>query len=159
MGLILCLLFLVFATGAAAQQSDPAIEQLFHQQKAAWNAGDGVAWSSAFTDDADFINIRGDVFHGREAIASRHVAIFTGFFKGSHAATTIRSITQPVPTVAIIETDNEITQFKTLPPGIVASSPGVLKTRMKFIALKQGDQWHFIAAQNTAVLPPPIPPH
>jgi uncharacterized protein (TIGR02246 family) len=160
MGLIqsLCLLLLAFTT-AAAPQADPALQQLFQLQEAAWNAGDGIAWAAAFTDKADFINIRGDVFHGREAIADRHVVIFTSFFKGSHVATTIRSITQPVPTVAIIETDNEITQFKALPPGIAATSPGVLKTRMKFIAVKHGDQWRLIAAQNTAVLPPLAPPH
>src|SRR5271170_6411716 len=164
MGLIhtLCVVTLAFATAAAAPQSDlspdPALTQLVHQQEAAWNAGDGAAWASVFTDDADFINIRGDVFHGREAIANRHVIIFNGPFKGSHDTTTIRSIVQPVPTIAIIETDNEITQFKVLPPGVAATSPGVLKTRMKFIALKQGYQWHFIAAQNTAILPPP-PPH
>jgi len=155
----LCLL-LTLILGASAPPSDTALEQILHQQEAAWNIGDGPAWSSSFTDDADFINIRGDLFHGREDIGRRHAFILGGPFKGSHLTITLRSITEPAPNVAIIETEHEVTNFKSLPPGIVPTFPGVLKTRMKYVAVKQGDQWHFIAAQNTAILPvPPIPPH
>jgi uncharacterized protein (TIGR02246 family) len=140
-------------------ESSAALEELVHKQQTAWNTGDGDAWSSAFTDEADFVNIRGDVFHGREAIARQHVFILSGPYKGSHSTITIRNITQPAPTIAVIETDYEVTQFKALPPGISATSAGVLKTRMKYVALKHGDQWRFIAAQNTVVLPASAPPH
>ncbi len=36
-------------------------------------------------------------------------------------------------------------------PGIAATSPGFLKTHMKYVALKKGGRWYFVAAQNTAV--------
>lgn len=141
--------------------SDAILEQVIRQQEAAWNAGDGLAWASAFSEDADFVNILGNVFQGREDIARQHVFLLGGPYKGSHTKIKIRRITEPAPTVAIIETEYEVTRFNMLPPGIAPTTPGVLKARMKYVALKQGAQWQFIAAQNTAILPTwsgPTPP-
>jgi len=118
--------------------ADPILEQIIHNQEAAWNAGDGLAWASVFTDDADYVNVLGDVFQGRDEIARQHVFILGGPYKGSHMRITIRKI---------------LTRFNVLAPGIAPTSPGLLKSRMKYVALKQGDQWNFIAAQNTAIQP------
>jgi uncharacterized protein (TIGR02246 family) len=133
--------------------SDTALEQIIRQQETAWNTGDGLAWASAFTDDADYVNVQGDVFQGREEIARQHVFILGGPYKGSHLRIRIRKITEPAPNVAIIETEYDLTGFNVLAPGIAPTAPGVLRSRMKYVALKQGDQWSIIAAQNTAILP------
>jgi len=130
---------------------EPALEQIIRQQEAAWNAGDGLGWASVFTDEADYINVLGDVFQGREEIARQHVFTLGGPYKGSRIR--IRKITEPAPNVAVIETEYDLTGFNVLAPGIAPTAPGVLKSRMKYIALKQGEQWYFIAAQNTAILP------
>ena len=131
----------------------PALERLLHQQEAAWNAGDAPAWSAAFSEDADFINIRGDVFHGRAEIAERHALIFAGPFRGTQAIITIRLITQIAPGIVVLDTDYEVTGVKVTPPGIAPTLPGVLRTRMKYIAVQHGDTWKFITGQNTAVVP------
>jgi uncharacterized protein (TIGR02246 family) len=133
--------------------SDTALEQIIRQQEAAWNAGDGLAWASAFTDDADYVNVLGDVFQSREEIARQHIFTLGGPYKGSHLRIRIRKITEPAPNVAVIETEYDLTGFNVLAPGIAPTAPGLLKSRMKYIALKQGEQWSFIAAQNTAILP------
>ncbi len=133
--------------------SGTAFEQIIRQQEAAWNAGDGLAWASAFTDGADYVNVQGDVFQGREEIARQHVFILGGPYKGSHLRIRIRKITEPAPNVAVIETEYDLTGFNVLAPGIAPTAPGVLRSRMKYVALKQGEQWSFIAAQNTAILP------
>lgn len=139
-----------------ADQSE--LRGILQQQEAAWNRGDGSAWASAFSDDADFINIRGAVFHGRTLIAQRHAQIFSGPYQGSHSKITIRQLTEIAPGVALIETEHEITGYKFLPPGIAPTSEGVLRTLMKYVAVKQGGQWHLVAAQNTPILPdPPVP--
>jgi uncharacterized protein (TIGR02246 family) len=147
--------------GAAMSPSSPAqsvpttdsqLLNIFLAQEAAWNRGDGAAFATAFSDDADFVNIRSDIFHGRDMIGKRHAMIFSGPFKGSHTTITIRHLTEVTPGVALIETDHEVTGFKFLPPGAVPTAEGVLKTRMKYIAVKQGEEWHLIAAQNTAIL-------
>ena len=153
------LLTLVAVPGARAQSSKDAIQVLLSAQEAAWNRGDGPVWAAAFTPDADFINIRGDIFHGRAEIAQRHARIFAGPYLGSHVAVTIRRFTEVVPGVAVVETDQEVTHFRVLPPGVAATTDGVLQTHMKYVATKQADSWQFVAAQNTAVLPALSPPH
>ena len=156
--------FSIVAIEAAAQSTctaQPELQHILNEQQAAWNRGDGAGFSAAFTDDADFVNIRGDAFHGRAAITAQHDRIFAGPFVGSHNTITIRHCAELAPDIALIETVHEVSGFKFLPPGIVPTSPGVLKTRMKYIARKQGDAWQLIAAQNTAMLPAmaPPPPH
>lgn len=49
----------------------------------AWNAADGIAFGSVFTDDADFIDIRGAHHRGRNAIGHGHQAIFDSIYRGS----------------------------------------------------------------------------
>jgi len=51
-----------------------------------WNAGDGEAFGKAFTEDADFVAIRGDYHQGREAVAKGHEAIFDSIYKDSQAS-------------------------------------------------------------------------
>jgi uncharacterized protein (TIGR02246 family) len=49
----------------------------------AWNAGDGEAFARRFTEDADFVNIRGEHFRTRPVIAAGHQAIFDSVYRGS----------------------------------------------------------------------------
>jgi uncharacterized protein (TIGR02246 family) len=49
----------------------------------AWNSADGAAFARPFAEDADFVNIRGEHFRTREAIAKGHQAIFDTIYKGS----------------------------------------------------------------------------
>ncbi len=129
------------------------LKRLLQDQEAAWNRGDSTAWAAAFSDDADFINIRGEVFRGRNAIAQLHARIFGMPFKGSQATISVRQLTEAAPGIVLLETDYEVTQFQFLPPGVVPTYAGTLRTRMKYLAVKQGEEWRWIAAQNTAVLP------
>jgi uncharacterized protein (TIGR02246 family) len=60
---------MVLAPVAVIAQTVPGeagLRLLFQDQEAAWNRDDGVAFAAAFTEDSDFINVRGDLFHGRE---------------------------------------------------------------------------------------------
>ena len=144
------------ATGqnSAAPTDESSIRKILSKQEQAWNMGDGAGWAKPFTEDSDFVNIRGDVFHGRNEIAARHTAILAGPFKGSHVVITVRHFRSLSPEIALIETDQEVTGFQKLMPGIAATAEGLLKTHMKYVALKQDGEWHFVAAQNTSVLPP-----
>jgi len=49
----------------------------------AWNAGDGAAFGAVFAEDADFVNVRGELHQGREAIARGHQGIFDSIYAGS----------------------------------------------------------------------------
>lgn len=121
----------------------------------AWNRNDAAAWAEPFLPEARFINLRADVFPGRQAIEESHKRIFNGFYKDSHDEMTIESITFPATDVAVMDVMHAVTNYGSLPPGIVPTEPGVLKALMRFVAVRQDGEWRFAAAQNTSVFPPP----
>ena len=87
-------------------------------QAEAWNRHDATAWSKDFAPDADFVNIVGTVFQGREEIEKRHAGIFASVFKTSSTKVTVRRIVFLGPDVAIVDTDHEVTGHSGLPPGV-----------------------------------------
>jgi uncharacterized protein (TIGR02246 family) len=154
------LLFLIIGSVVArssgaqtALSPESQIQKILSAQEVAWNVGDSVSWGSAFTDDADFINILGQVFHGRQTIVQVHARVFAGPYQSSHTTITVKQFKQISPDVVLVETVHELTGYKSLPPGITPTATGVLRTRMKYVAIKREDSWQFTAAQNTAILP------
>lgn len=146
-------------TTVTVPTDDATLRHLLDAQTAAWNSGDGDAWATPFTDDASFINIRGQIVHGRAGIAQLHRMILTGPYHGSHVEIRLRRILPLATGVSLVETDQIVTNFHALPPGVVATSPGTLETHMNYIASKSPEGgWRFVAAQNTAVLPGMTPP-
>jgi hypothetical protein len=75
--------------------------------------------------------------------------------KGSHLSLAIRHFSWLAADVALVETDYEITGIQGGLPAIASSAEGVLKTRMKYVAIRRDRRWYFTAGQNTPVLPPP----
>ena len=58
-------------------------ETVIKRLEDAWNAADGAAFAAPFAPDADFVNIRGELHTGREAIAAGHQQIFDTIYAGS----------------------------------------------------------------------------
>ncbi|MFL6415395.1 MAG: SgcJ/EcaC family oxidoreductase [Bryobacteraceae bacterium] len=139
------------------QLADEAVRLLVKRQTEAWNRNDAKGWAKNFTPDAHFINVRGDLVKGRAAIERIHAFIFAGPYKDSHCAVAIDSISYLGSNVAVVETSTEVTNFKGLPPGLVATSPGSLRTRLKLILVNGDEGWKIFAAQNTAIVPDSMP--
>ncbi len=153
---VLCsiLFFQLSGSGPSSTRMDEVIlTTMLADQATAWDRGDGTGWAMHFSPDADFINIRGDLFHGRLEIAQRHAALFAGPFKGTHVKVTVRKMTFLPEGIALVDTDQEVTGFHALVPGVAPTSDGLLLTRMSYIAYKDDEGWRFIRAQNTAVAP------
>jgi hypothetical protein len=72
--------------------AEAALRAIVDEQAAAWNAGDGVAYSQHLALEASFANIFGMVMYGKDAFAKRHVEILTTFFKGTTKKHTVRRI-------------------------------------------------------------------
>ena len=71
--------------GGVSGDDEAAVRSLFAALAGAWRRADGAGFAAAFTADADFVNIRGMAFGGREAIASQHQQIFDTIYRGSEA--------------------------------------------------------------------------
>jgi uncharacterized protein (TIGR02246 family) len=140
-------------TGTAADSA--AIRAIVADFDSAWANSDAARWASHYAEDADFVNILGMVMPSRETMQARHHDIFTGVFKGSKHTGTIRRMRFLGSTIAVVDVDLEVMGFKALPPGSQPTEPGVLRTRMKHVMTKSGEQWVIVASQNTAVVPIP----
>ncbi|MFY0527678.1 SgcJ/EcaC family oxidoreductase [Archangium gephyra] len=151
-----CVASPVQAQAARGQSRDEvSLRKLVAEQTEAWNRGDAAAWSKDFAPDAEFINIVGTVFSGREEIRTRHAAIFASLFKGSRSEVTVRKIVLVAPSVAVVDTEHVVTGYAGLPPGVQATEPGVLRTRMRYVLKQMGGKWSIVAGQNTDVKPAP----
>lgn len=63
----------------------PAIAAvLIEKMEQAWNRADGAGFATAFTDDADFVDIHGTLHQGRIAIGHGHQAILDGIVVSEH---------------------------------------------------------------------------
>ena len=141
---------------------DP-IRRLLGEQVAAWNAGDARAWGKDLVQDVDFINILGMHFQGRQATVQRHAELFDTLFKGSRLSMEVDRIRFLGDSAAIVTTTLKLTGYQHLPPGIHPSSDDdMLRTRMTYALVRNGDGWHIVSVQNTAIMPMDrghTPPH
>lgn len=134
-------------------QAELAIYQSLERLADAWNTGNATLWADEYWPEADSVNILGGVMPERLAIRDRHAEVFAGPFKDSHLEGSVRRIQFLGSEAAIVDVDIRVTRFRALPPGALATSPGVLLTRLKHVYQRREGAWRIAASQNTAVLP------
>jgi uncharacterized protein (TIGR02246 family) len=137
----------------ADERSEQPLRQSLDRLAQAWNTADATMWANEYWPEGELINILGGIMPDPTSIRERHAAVLAGPFKGSHFESTVRRILFLGPDVAIVDTDIRVTNFHALPPGAVATTPGVLLTRMKHVYQRRDGIWRIAASQNTAVLP------
>lgn len=117
---------------------------IFQQLEDAWNSADGAAFGAAFTEDGDFVNIRGEHHRGAVAIGHGHQAIFDSIYKGStveYRPEHARSVA-PGIIVALAGATLEV------PAGPLA---GVHDARMTVVIAEEDGRWLVTAFHNTLV--------
>jgi uncharacterized protein (TIGR02246 family) len=109
-----------------------------------WNAADGARFAASFTDDADYVTIRGEHYRGREAVATGHQQIFDTVYRGStvrQALLQARRLTDDV-IVAVASTTMEA------PSGPLA---GTRQATAMLVLVRTPDGWRIAAYHNTLV--------
>lgn len=145
------------AQESQAQQEAP-LRAAIGRLAVAWNAGNGNAWAAEFWPDGSLVNILGVVFPNAAAVGAVTNKILAGPFAGSTFSSTVTRIRFIGNAAAIVDTDVSVTNFRALPPGAVATSPGLLLTRLTHVFENRSGVWKIEAAQNTAVLPMAMAP-
>lgn len=140
---------------AAGSPSDESrIRAIIAEQVAAWNAGDGKAFSASFAQEGSFTNIRGTVFYGHRAFEDRHVEIFRTFFKGSKLTMSATKIRFVRPDVAIVDIATEVSALKSAPPGVTRGADGRIHTRLQEVFAKNRGEWRIESYHNVDVKRP-----
>ncbi len=152
---LFCLIWLASVTAAFCQAAEPEeyIRGIVRDQEVAWNQGDAEGYSRHFAVDGTFTNIRGTHFVGRDAFIARHVEIFAGFFRGSRMRSNIERIHFPSPNVALVDVRHEVSGLTAFPPGVPASSDGVLRTMLLQVFVRNPAGWELVAYHNVDVKP------
>jgi uncharacterized protein (TIGR02246 family) len=129
------------------QADEAKIRALFEYLLGDWGRGDGEAYGSRFTEDADYIAFDGTRTRGRREISASHQQLFDKFLKDTRLTGRILSIKFPNPDVALVHaTGGTILRGKTEPSPERAS----IQT---LVAVREGDEWRFAAFHNTRVRP------
>jgi uncharacterized protein (TIGR02246 family) len=129
------------------QTDEAQIRALFEDLLADWGRGDGGAYSSRFTEGADYVAFDGSCIRGRGEIAASHQELFDNWLKGTRLTGCILGIKFPSPDVALVHaTGNTVMRGKTKP----SPERDSIQT---LVAVREGDEWRFAAFHNTRVRP------
>ena len=127
-----------------------AVEKIVGQLEAAWKAMDGSAFAAPFAADADFVNIRGEHFRGRDTIAAGHTAIFRTIYAGSTTRMTIEGARMLRGEVALVR----VHSLLDAPAGPLAGRHGA---RFSLVLTREPGGWEIAALHNTLEAPPGPP--
>jgi uncharacterized protein (TIGR02246 family) len=129
------------------QTDEAKILALFEDLLEDWGRGDGEAYGSRFTEDADYVAFDGTHTRGCQEISTSHQRLFDKFLKGSRLTGRILSIKFPNPDVALIHaTGGTVMRGKTKP----SPERDSIQT---LVAVREGDEWRFAAFHNSRVRP------
>lgn len=124
------------------------IGQIIEHITNAWNYHGGNGFADHYTQDADFVNIFGMAFSGKEEIENRHTKILETFLKGSSFEVVDLKLREAKPEVVIALVYWKVSFIQK--PG---EDP--LKETMKgiftHVFIKNRDKWEITATQNTSI--------
>ena len=117
----------------------------------AWNRHDMEAFSALFAADADFVNVRGARWIGRQAIKDAHVASHATIFKDSRLTMTETSVRFPGADVAVARTVWKLVGHTSRDGQPAAERTGILTN----VLARRDGRWEIVVTQNTDIVPPP----
>jgi len=115
---------------------DKIVEHLTH----AWNECEGKGFADYYTQDADFVNIFGTAFVGKQEIENRHVKILATIFKGSQFEVLETRLREVKPDVVIGQVYWEVT-----------NAPKPMRGIFTHTFVKNNGDWEITSTQNTLI--------
>ena len=143
--------------GADAQDFQNAkvqIEGVINALTESWNSHDMALYGAQFADDADFVNVLGMHWHGREAIAAQHAAIHRTIFRNSVLKILDYSLRPLGAGVLLVLLRWEMTGHET-PPGVPFAT--VRHGMITSVFVEREERWVIGALQNTEIVPVTLP--
>jgi uncharacterized protein (TIGR02246 family) len=129
----------------AADEGD--IRDLFGRLLDDWGRGDGEAYGSRFTEDADYVAFDGSHTRGRRAIANSHQELFDKYLKGTRLTGRIESVKFLGSDTALVHaTGDTVKRGKTRP----SPERNSIQT---LVAVRHEGEWRFTAFHNSRVRP------
>ncbi len=148
----LCSLFILcFSPLTAVEIADlDAIDGVIHAYANAWNNRAGHGFANNFTEDADFVNIYGSHFLGKNEIEFRHVQILQNFLKDSKLEILTVRLRDVQPDLVIALVKWRLRGFRN--PGTSLDCPGETRDGIfTQVFINVEGQWKITSSQNTLI--------
>lgn len=136
-------------TSTATTQGE--IAAIVQSLQDAWNAADGAAFSGAFAEDADFVNVYGMHARGRDEIRRGHEFILKNHYAGSVNRYDLESARLLRPDVALAHVHATLR----VPAGPMA---GEQQARYSMVLTREDGGWQIASFHNTFISTPGGPP-
>ncbi len=120
-----------------------AIEKIIADYTQSWNEKGCKGFADGFVQDADFVNIFGMKFSGKEEIEARHISILQTFLKDSKMEILKTNLREAQKGVVIATIYWRVEGFKK-PDAI---QDGIFTQ----VFIQQGENWKITASQNTLI--------
>ena len=124
------------------------INQIIEHFSNAWNYHEGQGSADYYAEDADFVNIFGMAFAGKQEIEIRHIKIHETFLKGSTFEVIELRLREARPEVVIAHVYWKVSNIQK--PGKDPLNE-TMKGIFTHVFLKNHDKWEIIATQNTPI--------
>jgi uncharacterized protein (TIGR02246 family) len=128
-----------------------AIRQVTEAFLAAWNTHDMGAFAALYSDDADFVNVYGMHWKGRDVIGESHRALHETIFKASRLSATRTEMRFLRDDVVVLHMFWDLTGLQRPDGTPVPDRRGILLHVLE----RSAEGWRIVATQNTDIVPPP----
>lgn len=134
------------ALSAFGEKDYNEIDNIIKHFTYAWNECEGKGSADFYDEDADFVNIFGVAFTGKDEIEARHVKIHESFLKGSIFKVIETKTRRAKSDVAITHVHWQVTEIQI--PG-KEEMEGIFTHTL----IKNKGRWKIVATQNTLISP------
>lgn len=132
-----------------SKADDVAVRKLVTDFETSWNTHDMKLLATLFREDAEFVNVVGMHWRGRDAIVKAHAIFGEIMFKDCRLKTDsiqIRSV-GPETAIAVVTTTQD---GFTTPDGRVMPKG---QTKQTYVVAKNSEGWAFVHCQNVRIDP------
>jgi uncharacterized protein (TIGR02246 family) len=125
---------------------------LVAEVESAWNSHDMGRFASLFADDADFVNVRGWWWRGREEIRENHATLHGTSFKESTMDLELSAIKEVAPAVVVLHVKWRMTGHGTSGVDLTAEPRNGI---WSWVVLDRDGSLQIASSHNTDTLPVP----
>jgi uncharacterized protein (TIGR02246 family) len=133
-----------------ASDAEEAVKMVATQWQDAWNGGDMDALGALYAEDADYVDLFGRTFKGREQIQANFSEVHSTAYEGAKISIETTSVQFVKPDVAVSDSAWEVTGH--------AEAEGVPSKGVSTgVLVKQDGEWEIVAHRTRVPAPPILP--
>lgn len=111
------------------------VRALWSTMAEGWAAGDAARFAAAFADDVDFVTVRGEDLHGREAVEQGHARLFAAPFRDTRLKPDFLLVRPLADGLYLVHVTTEIAPLNIL-------------THAQAVVVRHDDAWRITAFHN-----------